>query len=439
MKAHIHFIGIGGIGLSSLAQYFLKKGYKVSGSDLSASETTRFLEKLGIKIFIGPHRRLNIPKAASRVIYSAAIKNDNPELREARRRKILVQSYSEALGEITKEYFTIAISGTHGKSTTTALVALILKAGGLDPTVVVGTKLREFKNNNFRMGKSRYLVIEADEYRAAFYNYYPRIIVLTNIDEDHLDYYQNLKDIISAFGRYLLNLSPRGFLVLNKDDKNLSRLPLKKLSQKIYYYSLSQKEASKIRKILKIPGQHNVSNALAAFTVGRILKIPSQTIFKALGRYRGSWRRFEIIFKRPFILISDYGHHPTEIKATLLAAREKFKDKNIWLVFQPHQYERTKKLFKRFVDAFCLCDHLILTEIFGVAGREKNKNISSRSLKKAIDKKYPHFKTYFIKDYLQVLPFLENRLRSDDVLIVMGAGSIYNLVLKLKEKYLKRK
>lgn len=437
MKKHIHFIGIGGIGLSSLAQYFFKKGFKVSGSDLTASETTRFLEKSGIQIFIGPHRRSNLLKTVSRVIYSTAIKKDNPELKEAYRRKILVQSYSEALGEITKKYFTIAISGTHGKSTTTALISLILKAAGLDPTVIIGTKLKEFKNNNFRMGKSRYLVIEADEYQAAFLNYYPSIIVLTNIDADHLDFYKNLEEIIRTFSRYLLNLSPRGFLVLNKDDKNLNRLPLKKISQKIYYYSLCQKEALKIKQILKIPGQHNVSNALAALTVSRLLRIPFKIIYQVLGQYRGSWRRFEIIFKKPFVLISDYAHHPTEIKATLSAAREKFKNKKIWLVFQPHQYERTKKLFKEFVDAFGLCDYLILTEIFGVPGREKRKNISALKLKKAIDKKYPHFQTYFIKNYLKVLPFLESRLKKNDVLIIMGAGNIYNLVLKFKEKYLK--
>ncbi len=225
----IHFIGIGGIGVSALAQYYLSQGAEVSGSDLVASEITGFLRKKGAKIFIGKHRVQNLPNDADLVIYSPAVKKDNSELKQIKHltpntQHPKIMSYPQALGELTKQYFTIAVSGTHGKSTTTAMISLILEKAGFDPTVVVGTKLKEFGNSNFRMGKGKYLVIEADEWNASFLNYWPKIIVLTNIEREHLDYYKDLDHILKTFGEYVGHLTKERFLVANKEDRNISTI-----------------------------------------------------------------------------------------------------------------------------------------------------------------------------------------------------------------------
>jgi len=199
----IHFIGIGGIGVSALAQYYLAKGHKVSGSDLVSSEITGSLKKSGAKIFIARHLAKNLPDDTDLVIYSPAVSSDNPEIEKAKKSGIKIQSYPEALGELTKKYFTITVSGTHGKSTTCAMIALVLMKAGLDPTVIVGTKLKEFNGSNFRIGKSKYLIIEADEWQASFLNYWPKIIVLTNIEREHLDYYKDLKHILKTYKEYI--------------------------------------------------------------------------------------------------------------------------------------------------------------------------------------------------------------------------------------------
>ena len=441
----IHFVGIGGIGVSALAKYYLEKGCRISGSDLVSSEITEALKKLGAKIFTGKHKTKNLPKNANLVIYSPAVKPNNPELKEAKKLKIKCQSYPEALGELTKKYFTIAVSGTHGKSTTTAMIGLLLAKAGLDPTIIVGTKLKEFGDSNCRVGKSRYLVIEADEHMASFLNYWPKIIVLTTIEADHLDYYKNLKNILKTFQEYIKHLPKEGILVVNRDDKNIkkiiSSLRINGSPTSIIFYSLKQEETKTIRKILKIPGEHNVSNALAALTVTRALKIPDKISFKALSEYKGSWRRFEIKKikcneerARYITLVSDYGHHPTEIKVTLKAAREKFPKKKIWCVFQPHQYQRTFYLFKDFVKVFrqAPVDKLIITDIYDVAGRETlkiKKKVSSEKLVKKISKN----KVIYLKKE-EILDYLKKNLRGGEVIMIMGAGDIYNLSLKLKAK-----
>jgi len=435
----IHFIGIGGIGASALAKYYLARGHKVTGSDLVASEITDSLKKLGAKIFIGPHRSRTVPKNANLVIYSPAVKPNNPELKEAKKLKIKCQSYPEALGELTKKYFTIAIAGSHGKSTVAAMTGLLLEKAGLDPTVILGTKLKEFGSSNCRVGKSKYLVIEADEHLASFLNYWPKIIVLTTIEADHLDFYKNLKNYVLAYKKFISQLPKSGILIANKDDKNIQKLKsqISKLHLKTQNYSLKQLEAKKIKKILKIPGKFNISNALAALTVTRVLKIPDKISFKALSEYKGSWRRFEItktLYPKPYTLISDYAHHPTQIKVTLEAAREKFPRKEIWCIFQPHQYQRTYYLFKDFVKVFKAApvDKLIITDIYDVAGRETSKikkKVSSEKLVKKISKN----KVIYLKKE-EILDYLKKNLRGGEVIMIMGAGDIYNLSLKLKAK-----
>ena len=306
----VHFIGIGGIGMSALAQYYLASGHQVSGSDLAPSEMTVLLRKKGARIFIGRHKPGNLPKSIDMVIYTPAAPNSNPELRYAhtlsasakgvsvsggKRYPLKILSYPEVLGELTKKYFTIAVSGTHGKSTTTAMTALILVRAGLDPTVIVGAKLKEFSNSNFRMGKSKYLVIEADEHFASFLHYWPQMIVLTNIEEDHLDYYKSLKNILGAFRQYIEHLPKDGMLIVNADGKNSKfKIQNSKLHCKIQNYSLYQKEAEQLRRVLQVPGAHNIANALAALSAARALKIPDRISLKALSEYKGAWRRFEI-------------------------------------------------------------------------------------------------------------------------------------------------
>ncbi|MFC1629865.1 UDP-N-acetylmuramate--L-alanine ligase [Patescibacteria group bacterium] len=430
----IHFIGIGGIGVSALAQYYLEKDHKISGSDLSSSEITKMLKKKGVKIFIGEQKAKNLAKDTNLVIFSPAVPGNNPELKKAKKLDIRYQSYPEALGELTKKYFTIAVSGTHGKSTTASMIGLLFVKAGLDPTVIIGTKLKEFQNSNCRVGKSKYLVIEADEHFASFLNYRPQIIILTNIEKDHLDYYKNLKNILKSFKKYISYLPSSGVLIANKDDINISKI--KNLESKTVNYSIKQRESKEIKKILKVPGTHNVYNALAALTLARILKIPDKVSYKALSKYQGSWRRFEtkqsIINSRQLIIINDYAHHPTEIKATLSATREKFGKKKIWTIFQPHQYQRTFYLFKDFIKAFKEADELVLTEIFDVAGREEldiKEKTSSKKLANEIKKSagWRNKRVHFIKNFQNIPEFLKNKVKENEVIIIMGAGNIYKL------------
>lgn len=464
--------------MSALAQYYLAKGHQVSGSDLVSSEITKALTKMGIPIYIGPHNPNNLCLKChfkhctpDLVVYSPAVKRNNPELTTAKKLKIKYLSYPEALGELTKKYFTIAVSGTHGKSTTAAMIALILIKAGLDPTVIIGTKLKEFGNSNFRMGESKYLVIEADEHFVSFLHYWPKMIVLTNIEKDHLDYYKNLENIIKAFREYVNHLPKNGVLVANGDDKNISNLKSQISSKhpdksgasrqaklparhdfvrqgrarhfKIRNYSIEQKESKKLRKILKIPGGHNVSNALAALSSARGLGIPDRIAFQALSEYHGAWRRFEeknLKIENPegkqasygtsckLKMISDYAHHPTEIRATLQAAREKFPKKRIWATFQPHQYQRTYYFFDDFVRSFDLADYVIITDIYEVTGREE-KRISKKVNAKKLAKEIKNYKknTYYIKDFKEIPRFLIKKVTNGDIILVMGAGDIYQI------------
>ena len=491
MSMKIHFIGIGGIGVSALAQYYLANGHKVSGSDLTYSEITALLKKKGVKIFIGPHKSSNLKSRPIKgknqsglpdmVVCSPAVQEDNPELKAAKKLKIKCQTYPQALGELTKKYFTIAITGTHGKSTTTAMTALILIKAGLDPTVIVGTKLKEFGNSNFRMGgilssklqvptrqnklgakqaSSKILVIEACEHEESFLNYWPKILVLTNIEREHLDYYKNLKNILKAFKKFIGHLPKNGTLIVNKDGNNISKiknqkskLQIKNQKLRIKEYSLKQKiDVHELNKILKVPGEHNIYNALSALTVARALKIPDKISFKALSEYKGCWRRFEISklkipclpspanrhaspASRQISVVSDYAHHPTEIKTTLKATREKFPKAKIWCVFQPHQHQRTFYLFDDFVKVFKeslskdWINKLIITEIYDVAGRENKiikKDISSKKMVEEIRKKTKKDAKY-ISALNKTANYLKKKLKGGEVIIVMGAGDIYEI------------
>jgi len=399
-KLKVHFLGIGGIGVSALARYYLSQGHIVSGSDLASSEITESLKKSGAKIFIGQN---DLPQKADLIIYSPAVKIE--KLGKKTLAEIL--SYPEALGRLTKKYFTIAVAGTHGKTTTTAMLALILIKAGFDPTVVIGTKMKEFGNTNFRSGKSRYLLIEADEHFASFLNYWPKAIIVTNIEADHLDFYKNLSNIKNAFKKFMGHLPKNGILITEK--------------------SADKKDFSVIKKIMKIPGDHIAYDALLALNMARALQIPDKTSLAALGGYQGAWRRFEIIKTNPFTLISDYGHNPQKALATLKGAREKYPHKKIWCVYQPHQYERTYFLFNDFVRAFrqAPIDRLIITDIYDVAGRETKKTkqkVDAQKLVKAIKKESVSYSPKY-----ELVSFLKKNVKNGEVLIVMGAGDIYQI------------
>lgn len=436
---NIHFIGIGGIGVSALAKYYLKKGWAVSGSDLASSEITLQMEKLGAKVHIGEPRASLVTKNTSKVVFSPAVPKDHAERKAARKLSAQELSYPQALGELTREHFTIAVSGTHGKSTTTAMLGILLAKARLSPTVIVGTKIREFRDSNCRVGKSKYLVIEADEYAASFLNYRPRIAVLTSLEADHLDFYKTLGNIKTAFKKYLGNLPKDGVVVANKDDKNIVQL-LKRHEGKIMWYSTSQKEAAELKGKLSVPGRHNLSNALAALAAARLLGVSDKKSFQALSEFKGSWRRFEIFNlkkPKPYTLVSDYGHHPTEIKVTAEAAREKWPKKDIWLVYQPHQHQRTFYLFKDFVSVLSKLpiQKLLLLDIYDVAGREEGdirKKVSSLKLAETIGPKKPGFEVRYVPKAKEAESYLARNLKGGEIVISMGAGNIYqNLTLRL--------
>lgn len=426
----IHFIGIGGIGTSALARYYLLQGHKISGSDLNSSEITKALEKLGAKIFIGKHKTENIKRDIDWVIYSPAVEKNNSELVQAKKYKIKISSYPQALGELTKKHFTIAVCGSHGKSTVSAMIGLILTKAGVDPTVILGTKLKEFNDSNCRIGKSKYLVIEADEYKRSFLNYWPKIIVLLNIEYDHPDYFKNFKDYILVYKKFISRLSKDGTLIANRDNKivyqTFSKIPKNKI-----WYSLKENECKKLKKIIKIPGEFNVANALAALKTARILKISDKISSDTLSQFKGTWRRFEEknlrINGKTIKIIHDYGHHPTQLRETLKAVREKFKKRKIVLIYQPHQYQRTFYLWKEFLKAFknISADFAIITDIYTVPGRESKKIMKKINSQKLVEEIRKENVIYLKKD--KIPAFFKKNIKGREVVVIMGAGDIYNL------------
>jgi len=443
----IFFVGIGGIGASALAKLLQSQGKEVAGSDKYASEITDDLRKQEIKVYIG-HKENNLDKDTDLVIYSAAVKEDVPERKKATKLGIPQLSYPEALGLISRNKYTIAISGTHGKSTTTALLGLILTEAGLDPTVIVGSKVGSFKYGNLQIGKSNYFIIEACEWRAHMLELRPQIIILNNIEEDHLDYYKNLKNIKEAFKEYVGRLPKTGLLIVNADDSNSleaaksaggSVVTCGIDNQKVDCRATNIKTENKLQKFnliwrnknlgafsLGIPGKFNIYNALAASACALKLGIKPEIIRKTLADFKGIWRRFEKVGEYNGALIfSDYGHHPTAIRNTLKAAREFYPNKRIVLVYQPHHFDRTKRLFEEFTRAFDAADLVILNEIYDVPGRETIKNISSKDLARELKKR--KIKAIFTRNLKETRKTLLNNIEHNDLVLIMGAGDIYKL------------
>ncbi len=453
----VHFVGIGGIGTSALARWFLKHGWKVSGSDSDASSITDALKREGVKIFIG-HRAKNISQKTKLVIHSAAISAENPEFKQAGFLKIPIKSYAEFLGDLTKRYKTLAVSGSHGKSTTTAMLSLVLINAGFDPTVIVGTKLKEFApsagGSNFRNGKSEYLILEADEYQKSFLRYSPAAAIITNIDREHLDIYKNLNEIKKVFLKFINNIQFGGILVVNKDDKNLFSLKNKiqkiaeKKNLKVFWYSIFPRKSAlsqRMSAILKVPGEHNLSNSLAAYTMAKTLGVKEKNIFNAISGYRGAWRRMEYrgqlkakSYKLKADVYDDYAHHPTEIKATLAGIAQKWPKTAIICVFQPHQAQRLSALFKEFTGAFDNADVLILLDIFKVKGRDvSTRDVNSKKLAEVVAKRKSSPAVIYLKNPKNLKKEINNILlypkpyTLNPIIVMMGAGDIYKMTDKL--------
>ncbi len=456
----VHFIGIGGIGMSSLARWFKAQNWAVSGSDITESKITLGLRKDGVKVKIG-HKKGNLETKIGLVIYNNAIPEGNPELLEARKRGLPTYSYPEAVGELTRGYETFAVAGAHGKSTTTSLLSLVLMKAGFDPTVIVGTKLKEFGDTNFRFGQGDYLVLEADEWKAAFLNYSPTFVIITNIDKEHLDFYKSFENVERTFLKFIANMKLGGTLVVNKDNENLLKIRkdiervAREKSANVIWYSLADRTdlKSKLKKTLSIPGEHNLMNALAVLMLAKELDIEEKVILSTFREYKGAWRRFEergdlnvkkykIRYTKCKIPVyDDYAHHPTEINATLSAFREKFPKYKIICVFEPHQAKRLQNLFEEFLTAFDRADCLVLMPTYKVAGRDKvNKTYTSENLAKKIKRLNRNLDVLFCNNYKKLPQILreiiappkppKNVLSGTSakeekfVIVMMGAGTI---------------
>jgi len=413
-----HFVGIGGIGMSGLARLLMHRGIRVSGSDRELTDITKALEAEGAQVLSG-HSADNIPKSTDAVIYSPAVPEDNPERSQAREQKISEYSYPEMLGVISEHPFTIAVAGTHGKTTTTAMIAHILKDTKINPTVIVGSLLTDSKSN-FVAGGDDYFVVEACEYRRSFIHIHPNILVITNIEADHLDYYKDLDDVIHAFNELVRKVPEEGFIVCDIEDENVQQA-LVGVSAGVVNYTLYIDDVE-----LSIAGEHNKQNAAAAVAVADVLDISDTN----LESFSGTWRRFE---KRGTLttgaeLYDDYAHHPTEISATLKAFKEKYPDKNIVVIFQPHLHSRTEHFFNDFVLSLSTADRIITAPIYE-ARIENRSEMSSNELAEALSKVHSNVTHYDSFD--DIVDEINKSTDEDDVVITMGAGDIVQVAEKL--------
>ena len=423
----IHFIGIGGVGVSAIARMARLKGIKVTGSDISTNHMTERIKKIGGKVFIG-HKKENLSPNTNMVVYSPAITEDNPELIYAKELNIPAYSYPEILGIISKDMFTIAVSGAHGKTTTTSMIAELLIYGNLDPTVVVGGFLKK-QEDNFVLGQSKYFVVEACEYKESFLNLIPNILIILNIDNDHLDYYKNIENIKQAFAKLIKKVPDDGCIIYNGEDKNVLEI-LKSAKPKAKQIDFLQ-EPTKIK--LSVFGEHNLKNAKAAMTAAKLIGIKEMTALKILRNYTGTWRRFEFMgeTEKGALLYNDYGHHPTEIKVTLKAAKEQYPNSKLIVVFQPHLYSRTKLLLNDFATSFNLTNEVIIADIY--AAREKDDHtIHSKDLVEAINKKTANAK--YISSFEEIKNYLKKNTGKDDIILFLGAGDIYKIGDEIKKQ-----
>ncbi|MHB8421689.1 MAG: UDP-N-acetylmuramate--L-alanine ligase [Leptospirales bacterium] len=437
----LHFVGIGGNGMAPIAEILLARGVSVTGSDQSQTELTRRLSELGAHVFVG-HRAEQVGEVDA-VIISTAIRQDNPELLEAKRRGLPVVHRGEALARLMNGELAIAVAGSHGKTTTTSMIGAVLIAGGMDPTCVVGGSVPGF-GGNARIGKRPCFVAEADESDGSFLRMSPTIAVVTNIDREHLDHYRSFEKLKEAFLSFMNSIPEKGMAVLCLDDPQASSL-IADLSVPVLTYGFSDLADIVGKGIrpdglvtsfsvcvkgedwgvftLNVPGNHNVSNALASIAVAFHLGIPADVVRDALFRFRGVGRRFTLVGEAGGIMIvDDYGHHPTEIEATLRAARQAYPERRIVVAFQPHRFSRTRDLLCLFAHAFGDADLLVLSEIYG-AGEIPIEGITGERLYHEIQE-VQGSRVLFAPDRNSLATFLVSRLEPGDLLLTMGAGDI---------------
>jgi UDP-N-acetylmuramate--alanine ligase len=418
----VHFIGIGGIGMSALARLFLAEGKTVSGSDRVPSDITHALEAEGVTFF--PEQKDgNISDDIDLVVYTEAMPLDHEELVRARELGISTINYFDALGMVANEYYLIAVAGSHGKTTTTAMIIDILEHAGLDPSGVVGS-LRASTKSNYRAGKSKYFVVEACEYRRDFLSLTPDVLVITNVEHEHVDYYKDLGAVQQAFHEFALQVREGGVIIVNFGGENIAPI-LEGVHAKIVDYGKHFDPQLK----LQVPGVHNQMNASAAKAVASIVGVRPLQCKEALEQFAGTWRRFEYKGEvHGAKVYDDYGHHPTEIKATLLGARELYPDRKLILVFQSHTYSRTHELFNDFVDALSLADEVYVLPIY--AAREENESgVSHTMLAEHVTTKGIPAQAHDSFD--TVVAELQQTISVHDVVLVMGAGDVTKVATRL--------
>jgi UDP-N-acetylmuramate--alanine ligase len=446
----VHFVGIGGIGMSGIAEVLINLGYGVTGSDLAESDTIHRLRGLGAEVFLG-HRAENL-READVVVTSSAVRKDNPEVMAAQERLIPVIPRAEMLAELMRLKYAIAVAGTHGKTTTTSMIATVLAHAGLDPTAVIGGKLNAF-GSNAKLGQGELLVAEADESDGSFLKLPPTIAVVTNIDPEHLDHYRDLGEIQAAFLEFVNKVPFYGLAVLCLDHENVQAL-IPRISKRFVTYGLTTQANFRATDIsfqglmtafrafendrelgqisIRMPGLHSVYNALATLAAARELDVSFEVVREALGSFSGVQRRFQVKGEWGGVMVvDDYGHHPTEIKATLSAAKRGWERRTV-VIFQPHRYTRTRDLFKEFLTAFNQADVLFLTGIYA-AGEDPIPGVKAEDLYEGI-KGYGHKDVTLVPDKNQIVERVLPRLRSGDMVITLGAGDVWRVGEKLIER-----
>ncbi len=445
----IHFIGIGGIGMSGIAEVLLNLEYRVSGTDLQKTEITERLVRLGGKIEYG-HKAAHV-EGANVVVISSAVKRDNPEVLAARAKKIPVIPRAEMLAELMRMKYGVVVAGTHGKTTTTSLIGTVLAEAEMDPTIVVGGKVWGL-GTNAKLGQGEFLVAEADESDGSFLTLSPTIAVVTNIDPEHLDHYGSMERLTEAFLNFLNKVPFYGADIICLDHPVLQAM-IPQLQKRFITYGFSKQADFQAKDIrfdkgtssftvigpsdhlghltVRLPGHHNVYNCLATIAVGCELEIEISTILDALAEFGGIQRRFEVKGEwNGVLVVDDYGHHPEEIKATLSAARLGW-DRRIVVAFQPHRFSRTKDLFQHFLGAFNQADHLVVTSIYP-AGENPIPGIDAKNLAEEIAM-HGHKSVTFIKDQRRIAGHLKKELRPGDLFITLGAGDIWKVGEKVIE------
>ncbi len=445
----VHFVGIGGIGMSGIAEILLSQGFEVSGSDLQSTEITERLGKLGVKIYEG-HAERNLDNADV-LVYSSAVNLENPEVKSAIERKIPIIKRAEMLAEVMRMKYGISIAGTHGKTTTTSMVGLTLTEGGIDPTIIVGGKLSSLGGTNARLGKGDFIVVEADEFDRTFLRLTPTIAALTTLEREHLDTYKDLNDIKSAFIEFANKVPFYGFVILCMDEPALQDI-IPQINKKVLTYGLTtqadiravdvaheklsstytvkynKKDLGKIK--LNVPGVHNVKNSLVAVGIATELGIDFNVVQKALEKFTGVYRRFEVKYNNDVLVIDDYAHHPTETSATLAAVRGGW-DRKLVAVFQPHLFTRTRDFYLEFGRSFLNSDVFICTDIY--PAREKPIEGITGELIANAAKKFGHKHVIYVKDKNIIPQTLYEIKQKDDIIITMGAGDIYKYGEKFVE------